>query len=86
MEQRLQASHESQQMKRSPALDLGTILNSLHNRREFLKLFGKGLGYSALASTLPACGGGEERCARIRPTNVECGATFREHSCDVVVA
>ncbi len=31
-------------------------LNSLQSRREFLQLFGKGLGYSALATVLPACG------------------------------
>lgn len=38
--------------------DLKIILDSLQNRRDFLKLAGKGLGYTALASLLPACGGG----------------------------
>jgi uncharacterized protein (DUF1800 family) len=45
-------------MTRPAAYDLKAILDSLQNRRDFLKLFGKGLGYTALASTLPACGGG----------------------------
>jgi len=45
-------------MTKPAAYDLKAILDSLHNRRDFLKLFGKGLGYSALVSTLPACGGG----------------------------
>lgn len=45
-------------MKKSPSKDFVTVLDSLRNRREFLKLFAKGFGYSALASTLPACGGG----------------------------
>lgn len=45
-------------MKKPPSNNLVTILDSLRNRREFLKLFAKGFGYSALASTLPACGGG----------------------------
>ena len=45
-------------MTKPAAYDLKTILDSLHNRRDFLKLFGKGLGYSALVSTLSACGGG----------------------------
>ena len=40
------------------SFDLTAILDRLQSRREFLKLFGKGLGYTALASTLPACGGG----------------------------
>ncbi len=34
------------------------LLNSLHSRRDFLKLFARGLGYSALAGSLPGCGGG----------------------------
>lgn len=37
--------------------ELGRVLCMLQNRREFLQLFGKGLGYGALASVLPACGG-----------------------------
>ena len=41
-------------MTKPAAYDLKTILDSLHNRRDFLKLFGKGLGYSALVSTLSA--------------------------------
>ncbi len=45
-------------MTKPAAYDLKAILDSLHNRRDFLKLFGKGLGYTALASTLPGCGGG----------------------------
>lgn len=42
----------------NPLPDPGGILTKLHNRREFLKLLGKGLGYTALVSTLPACGSG----------------------------
>jgi len=45
-------------MKKTAAYDLKAILDSLHNRRDFLKIFGRGLGYTALVSTLPACGGG----------------------------
>lgn len=45
-------------MTKPAAYDLKAVLDSLQNRRDFLKLFGKGLGYTALASTLPACGGG----------------------------
>jgi hypothetical protein len=45
-------------MNNRASFDLTAILDRLHSRREFLKLFGKGLGYTALASTLPACGGG----------------------------
>lgn len=45
-------------MNRPAAYDLKALLDSLHTRRGFLKLFGTGLGYSALAATLPACGGG----------------------------
>ncbi len=37
--------------------ELEKILGRLQNRREFLKLFGRGLGYSALAPVLSACGG-----------------------------
>jgi hypothetical protein len=36
--------------------DLEKTLTKLQDRREFLRLFGKGLGYSAVASLLPACG------------------------------
>ena len=42
-------------MDKNTPIDLDAILNSLHNRRDFMKLFGKGLGYAALASALPAC-------------------------------
>ncbi|NOY67763.1 MAG: DUF1800 domain-containing protein [Gammaproteobacteria bacterium] len=34
------------------------ILDNLQTRREFLKLLGKGLGYSAILTSLPGCGGG----------------------------
>ncbi len=37
--------------------DLDGILARLQNRREFLQLLGKGLGYGAIATVLPACGG-----------------------------
>jgi hypothetical protein len=37
--------------------DLEGILERLQDRREFLQLLGKGLGYGALATVLPACGG-----------------------------
>jgi len=42
-------------MDKKTSLDLNALLESLHSRRDFMKLFGKGLGYTALASTLPAC-------------------------------
>ena len=42
-------------MDKKTPIDIETILGSLHNRRDFMKLFGKGLGYTALASALPAC-------------------------------
>lgn len=45
-------------MDKTKTIDIPSLLNSLHTRREFLTLFGKGLGYTALAATLPACGGG----------------------------
>lgn len=45
-------------MNIASAFDLNSILDSLQNRREFLKLLGKGVGYTALASTLPGCGSG----------------------------
>jgi len=37
--------------------DLRRMLDRLQDRREFLQLFGKGLGYGAVAALLPACGG-----------------------------
>ena len=37
--------------------DLDGILARLQNRREFLQLLGRGLGYGAIAAALPACGG-----------------------------
>jgi hypothetical protein len=45
-------------MEKNTSLDLEGILARLQNRREFLQLFGKGLGYGAVATVLPACGGG----------------------------
>ena len=45
-------------MEKDTSLDLEGILARLQNRREFLQLFGKGLGYGAVATVLPACGGG----------------------------
>jgi len=45
-------------MSKPTAFDFNEILNNLQTRREFLKLISKGLGYTALAGTLPACGGG----------------------------
>ena len=45
-------------MGNDTSFDLDDILGRLQNRREFLQLFGKGLGYSALATVLPACGSG----------------------------
>lgn len=44
--------------KPSPA-DLPAILGRIQNRREFLRMFGRGLGYGALVSALPACGGSD---------------------------
>lgn len=37
--------------------DLQALLGRIQNRREFLRMFGRGLGYGALATMLPACGG-----------------------------
>ena len=45
-------------MVKKSAIELNQILSRLQNRREFLQLFGRGLGYGALATVLPACGGG----------------------------
>jgi hypothetical protein len=45
-------------MAKDTSFDLESILARLQNRREFLQLFGKGLSYGALATMLPACGGG----------------------------
>ena len=39
--------------------DLPAILGRIQNRREFLRMFGRGLGYGALVSALPACGGSD---------------------------
>jgi len=43
-------------MDKKTPFNFNTALESLYSRRDFMKLFGKGLGYTALASTLPACG------------------------------
>ena len=40
----------------SATKDLDSLLESVHSRRDFLKIMGTGLGYSALASALPGCG------------------------------
>jgi uncharacterized protein (DUF1800 family) len=45
-------------MGKSNSLILDEILERMRDRREFMGLFGKGLGYTALATLLPACGGG----------------------------
>ena len=45
-------------MKNRNETELLALLDSLHSRRDFLKLFARGLGYSALAGSLPGCGGG----------------------------
>lgn len=37
------------------------MLDRLRDRREFLQLFGKGLGYGAVAALLPACGGSSSK-------------------------
>ena len=50
-------------MGKDASLDLHSILARLQNRREFLQLFGKGLGYGAVATVLPACGGGSSGSA-----------------------
>lgn len=44
-------------MKKPDPLDLDAVFGRIRNRREFLQLFGRGLGYGALATILPACGG-----------------------------
>jgi hypothetical protein len=50
-------------MKKSTPPDLDGILARLRDRREFLQLFGKGLGYGAVAAVLTACGGGSSGSA-----------------------
>ncbi len=45
-------------MKEDGAKNLKRLLDQLHSRREFLGLCGKGIGYTALTTLLPACGGG----------------------------
>jgi hypothetical protein len=50
-------------MEKDTSLDLEGMLARLQNRREFLQLFGKGLGYGAMATVLPACGGGSSGSA-----------------------
>jgi len=50
-------------MEKDTSLDLEGVLARLQNRREFLQLFGKGLGYGAVATVLPACGGGSSGSA-----------------------
>jgi len=45
-------------MQKKSNNNISNILNSLHTRREFLTLIGKGIGYSALSTALPGCGGG----------------------------
>ena len=55
-------------MTEKTAIDFNQILNNLQTRREFLKLLSKGLGYSALAGTLPACGGGNNDPAPPAPS------------------
>ena len=47
-------------MDKSKPIDLDCLLGNLHSRRDFMKLFGRGLGYSALASTLPACSSSDD--------------------------
>jgi hypothetical protein len=42
----------------SVPMDLRSLLDSVHSRRDFMKIMGMGLGYSALASALPGCGSG----------------------------
>ena len=50
-------------MEKDTSLDLEGILARLQNRREFLQLFSKGLGYGAVVTVLPACGGGSSGSA-----------------------
>jgi hypothetical protein len=45
-------------MAKPANIDLSAILGRMRNRREFLQLLGRGLGYGALATVLPACGSG----------------------------
>ncbi len=47
-------------MQKDPVFNLNTALDSVHSRRDFMMLFGKGLGYAALASTLPACSSSDD--------------------------
>lgn len=45
-------------MEKTAEINLQAILGRLQNRREFLQLCGRALGYGALATLLPACGDG----------------------------
>ena len=45
-------------MNKTVPFNLNNVLDNLHSRRDFLKLLSKGLGYSALLTNLPGCGGG----------------------------
>ena len=47
-------------MDRKTSLELDALLHSLYSRRDMMKLFGRGLGYTALASTLPACSSSDD--------------------------
>ena len=66
-------------MPNKTSLDLNTVLDKLHSRRDFLTLFGKGLGYTALASTLPACSSDdpEQSAPLIPPASAEYAALKR---------
>jgi hypothetical protein len=65
-------------MKNRNETDLLSLLDSLHSRRDFLKLFAKGLGYSALAGSLPGCGGGSG--GSVPPTIAQIPAPSAEYT------
>ncbi len=50
--------------------------NSLHSRRDFIKLFGKGLGYTALVSALPGCSSSDDPLPPAPPVIPQASAEY----------
>ncbi len=67
-------------MAEDTSSELDKILARLQDRREFLALFGKGLGYGALATVLPACGGGGGSSEDSTPAPIVVPEASREYS------
>ncbi|WP_455223385.1 DUF1800 domain-containing protein [Kaarinaea lacus] len=59
--------------------ELLSLLDNLHSRRDFLKIMGMGLGYSALATTLPACSSGGDGGTPL-PSDPSLPAASQEYS------